>query len=334
MRGHRVGAEPGGHVAAGQRGELPDVADSHAPQQIRQIFTAGCGQARLGGQLPDRQRGQEQRVLARLDDPARPCGEDGGGQLVGDADLAFGPGRGHRVDQPLSGGLLGPEVAGRAAHRQHQQAGPQHLGARHQVVHRGRHVFEVAGVAGGIGGDDVQLRAPGLSFPAAQAAPHPGRAGRRRTGDHPVGQRDRDRRRRGQTRRRRRGDRGPVHAPDGQHPWTAEDTHPPTARTEPKDRPLARMASRTLLIRPHPGVGDRRRAGHLVAADPGLQPSRRAMPVAAGDQQRAALLPRPGHHRPRPGRRHRPPAKAEHHQIHAVHQHRGHLDRDRLPGRG
>ena len=34
-----------------------------------------------------------------------------------------------------------------------------------------------------------------------------------------------------------------------------EDTHPPTARTAPKDRPLARMASRTRLIRPHPGVG-------------------------------------------------------------------------------
>ena len=29
--------------------------------------------------------------------------------------------------------------------------------------------------------------------------------------------------------------------------------HPPTARTDPKDRPRARMASRTRLIRPHPG---------------------------------------------------------------------------------
>ena len=34
-----------------------------------------------------------------------------------------------------------------------------------------------------------------------------------------------------------------------------EDTHPPTARTEPNERPLARMANRTRLIRPHPGVG-------------------------------------------------------------------------------
>ena len=31
--------------------------------------------------------------------------------------------------------------------------------------------------------------------------------------------------------------------------------HPPTACTDPKDRPLARMANRTRLIRPHPGVG-------------------------------------------------------------------------------
>ena len=69
------------------------------------------------------------------------------------------------------------------------------------------------------------------------------------------------------------------------------------------------------------------RTGHLVAADPGLQPSGSPLPVAAGDQQGATLLTRAGHHRPRPGRRHRTPAQAEHHQIHAVHQHRGHLDR-------
>ena len=157
MRGDGVGAEPGGHIAAGQRRELPDVADSHAPQQVCQVLSTGCGQARLGGQLPDRQRGQKQCVLAGLDDPSRPCGEDGGGQLIGDADLTFGSGRGHRVDQSLRGGLFGTEVAGRTAHRQHQQAGPQHLGPRHQVVHRGRHVFEMAGISRGIGGDDMQF---------------------------------------------------------------------------------------------------------------------------------------------------------------------------------
>lgn len=31
------------------------------------------------------------------------------------------------------------------------------------------------------------------------------------------------------------------------------DTHPPTARTEPNDRPQTRVASRTRLMRPNPG---------------------------------------------------------------------------------
>ena len=107
-----------------------------------------------------------------------------------------------------------------------------------------------------------------------------------------------------------------------------EDTHPPTARMAPKDRPLARMASRTLLIRPHPEAGaTASRTGDLIATDPGLQPGGRPLPVATGDQQGAALLPRPGHHRPRPAGRHRPATQAEHHQIHAIHQHGGHLDR-------
>ena len=118
--------------------------------------------------------------------------------------------------------------------------------------------------------------------------------------------------------------------------------YPPTAAlVGPKDRPRARMANRTRLIRPHPGwgyspasgrcphagEGGGARTGHVVAADPGLQPSGCPLPVAAGDQQGATLLTRARHHGPRPGRRHRTPAQAEHHQIHAIHQHRGHLDR-------
>ncbi len=67
-------------------------------------------------------------------------------------------------------------------------------------------------------------------------------------------------------------------------------------------------------------------AGHLIAGDPGLQPSRCALPVPIGDQQGAALLPGPCHHHPGPARRHRTSAQPEHHQIHPVHQHRGHLD--------
>ena len=50
------------------------------------------------------------------------------------------------------------------------------------------------------------------------------------------------------------------------------------------------------------------------------------MPVTAGDQQRATLLARASDHCPRPRRRHRTPAKAEHDQIHAIHQHGRHLN--------
>ena len=104
----------------------------------------------------------------------------------------------------------------------------------------------------------------------------------------------------------------------------SEDTHAPAARTA--------LASSATGPQGQPHLADAANprataAGDLVAADPGLQSGGRPLPVAIGDQQGAALLPRPGHHRPRAGGGHRPPAQAEHHQIHAVHQHRGHLDR-------
>ena len=105
VRGHPVGAESGSHVGARQCGELPNGANPHPPQQIRQLFPARTGQARLGGKLPDRQHRQKLRVTSRLDDTARTRSEDRGGQLVGDPDLTLGAGRGHRIDQPL-GGLL------------------------------------------------------------------------------------------------------------------------------------------------------------------------------------------------------------------------------------
>ena len=181
------------------------------------------------------------------------------------------PDRGHRVDQPLSGGLLGPEVAGRPANRQYQQSRPQHLGAGHQIVHRGRHVLEVAGIARRVGGDDVQLRASGLRFPTAQTPPHPRRAGRRRAGDDPVGQRDRHRGRRGQAGRGRRGHGGPVHAPDGQHPGnigqgsSAYRTHGsegpspgPHGQPHPADPPTPGWGSAAVCRRPHRSRHSRR----------------------------------------------------------------------------
>ncbi|AFE14513.1 hypothetical protein MRGA327_20955 [Mycobacterium tuberculosis RGTB327] len=51
------------------------------------------------------------------------------------------------------------------------------------------------------------------------------------------------------------------------------------------------------------------------------------MPVAVGDQQGAAFLTGTGHHCPRPRPRHPAPSQTEHHQIHAVDQHSGHLNR-------
>ena len=214
------------------------------------------GAARLGSVASCRMDSADKNTasLPGFDDPPGARGEDRGGQPVGDSHLAFGSGRRHRIDQPLGRRLLGTEVARRAANRQHQQAGPQHLGARHQVVHRCRHVFEVAGIARRVGGDDVQLRAPGLGLPTAQAAPHPDRASRRRAGDDPVGQRDRHRRRRGQT----RPPTAAATAGQSMHQMASTrdaHAHPPTACTDPKLRPLARMANRTRLIRPHPDVG-------------------------------------------------------------------------------
>ena len=126
------------------------------------------------------------------------------------------------------------------------------------------------------------MRAAGLRFPPAQPTAHSGRAGRRRAGDHPVGQRHRHRRRRGQARGRGGRHRGPVHAPDGQHPAEDISAHPGAAPCR-----RARIASRTRPIRPNPGTAADR---HLVAADPGVQPHRRALPVAVGDQQGAALV--------------------------------------------
>ena len=198
---------------------LPDPSDLARPGSVRR--RAAGSTVRTGTARPA--PGSTMRPGAG--------GEDCGGQLVGDADLTFGPCCGHRVDEPFRGGLFGPEVAGDPTNRQHQQPRPQHLGPRHDVVDRGRHDLEVAGIACRIGGDDVQLRTTRLSLPAAQPTPHTDRAGRRRTCHDAVGQGDRYRVGRGQPRCRRRGHRGPVHAPDGQHPGPRIDRtrHSPTA---------------------------------------------------------------------------------------------------------
>ena len=243
--GHPVGAEPGRDIGARQRGELTDGADSQAPQQIHQFRAARTGQARLGGQRPDGQPRQELRIPARRHHPAGLGGDDGGGQLVGDTRLAFGAGRGHRIDKPFGRGVLGTEVAGRTAHRQHQQSGPQHLGAGHHLVHRRGDGFEEPRVAGRVGGDDVHLRAARLRLTAPQTAPHPGVAGRRGAGHHPVGEGDCHRGGGRQSGRGRGGHRRPVHAPDRQHP--AAPGGPPGG---PPGGHRAATLTRTPLMRP------------------------------------------------------------------------------------
>ena len=248
-----VRTEPGNHVGARQLGELPDGANAHPPQQVGQIFPARPGEAGLGGQLPDGQPGQKCRILPRLDDAPGPGREHRGGQLIGDARLAFGAGRGHRVDQPFGGLLFRAEITGCAPDRHHQQARPQHLGSRHHLIHRRGHALEVAGIARRIGGDDMQLRAAGLRLTATQPAPHPDRSRRRRTGDDAVGQGDRDRVGGRQSCGGRGGHRRPIHAPERKNPGHRQ---PPAAiRGCPGIRRLlARVSSRTRPIRPRPGT--------------------------------------------------------------------------------
>jgi len=57
--------------------------------------------------------------------PAPPVRRDGGGHLVGDACMAFGPmpRQPRRTSRSARLACFGPEVAGRTAHRPHQQAG-------------------------------------------------------------------------------------------------------------------------------------------------------------------------------------------------------------------
>ena len=127
-----------------------------------------------------------------------------------------------------------PEVARRTADRQHQQTGPQHLRTRHQIVHRGGHLFEMAGIARGSAvttcnsghrACDSRRRSP-LRTPVARAdAEH---AMTRLASVTAIGAVE---------------GRPPAAAAATagqsmhQTARTREDTHPPTARTEPKERP-------------------------------------------------------------------------------------------------
>ena len=150
------------------------IRHSRSAKSSRQDLTGWARWRAAGSTAPT-----ETSHLLRADDTACPGGENRGGQLVGDPDLTLGAGCGHRIDQPLGGLLLGPEKAGRPAHRQHQQAGPQYLGAGHQVVHRRDNPFEETSVAVGVGGHHVQVRTTGRRLPAPQPSPYPRQTGGR-----------------------------------------------------------------------------------------------------------------------------------------------------------
>ena len=220
---------------------------------------------------------------------------------------------------------LGTEIAGRPAHRQHQEPGPQHLGARHQVVHRRNRPLRRSGRR------DPRRRSPTCSCGHRAAASR--RRSPRRTPAARAAAEQAITRLASVTATGAVADRpaaaAAATAGQSMHQManTREDTgiHPARARAvtrRPAHTPLT--CSRTRLIRPKPG---RLARGDLVAADPGLKPRGRPLPVTVGDQQGAPLVAGPRHHRPRPGLRHPAPAQAEDHQIHAVDEHRGHLHR-------
>ena len=277
--------------------------------KISQLLATRTGQARLGGQLPDRQCRQEHRVLAGWHHPAGAGGEDGGRKLVGDAHLAFGAGRGHRVDQPLGGGVLGPEVAGRTADRQHQQPRPKHLGTGHHIVDRrddpSKKRASRAGSAvatcncgqrawasrrrrprapGGARRAEqaitrlarVTATGAGCASPAAVAAATAGQSMHQMASTRPLIS------------------AGPPHRASSR----------PDRQPYPVDAPAAR----------HQGAPGN--AGHLIAVHPGVEPDRGPPCHSPRATSRVQPFCRAGHHRARPGGRHRTTGQAEHHQIH------------------
>ena len=132
---------------------------------------------------------------------------------------------------------------------------------------------------------------------------------------------------RGQTGSCRRGDGGPVHAPERQHSGAGHLSRLTHGRV-PKGRP-ARPHGQPHPADPPTSRGGRSAAGadDLVAADMRVQPGGGSLPVPVRDEQRAPPLPGTCDHRPGARCRHRPTAEAEDHQIHSVHQDRSHFDR-------
>ena len=283
---HGVGPEPGGHV---RRIERPERAQAAQPEPAQQPDQLGPVDVGIAVELLHAERGQEGRGVPRRDGQPPARREHGREQPVGHPHLALHPGaRRDLVDQPLGGGQLTAEVAGRPPGRQRDQAGPDDLHPGGQLLDRHHHRLERAGVPIRVAGEHGQLRAAGLGLPAAQPAPDPLRAGHRRAGQHPVGH---DHRRRPVRRDVRgaggRGDR-PVRRPQRQHPHrpgSSRHAHHAGSRADGAGAAAGRCSR-------HPGRHPDRRP--LRFRDPGRDPA------TGGGQQQPGV---------QPARRHPPPVQ-------------------------
>jgi hypothetical protein len=112
-------AEPAGHVADGQRGEIAERAQAQPVQQCCQILgSRALGSWILGGQDAHRLGAQEPRRPARRHGPAVPAvpgGEKRGEEPVRDTDLAVLAEVRQRGGDPGGQRRLAAEVAGRTA---------------------------------------------------------------------------------------------------------------------------------------------------------------------------------------------------------------------------
>ena len=144
VRERRVEAEPGQHVGGRQRGERAESPDAEPAQQV--------DAARVAGPIARRCPNAGEEVAGAWSPGAtiRPAagGEPGGEHALGDADLRLDSGTlSDLLDQVLGRRFLPTEVAGRAAGVQRAHAGPDHLDAGRQLLDRGDHRLEGAGVA-------------------------------------------------------------------------------------------------------------------------------------------------------------------------------------------
>jgi hypothetical protein len=202
----RVGAEPGEHVAARQRGEVAQGVQAQPAQQVGQLGPFQRLDVDAGEELP--------RAAGRHEPPA-PRGQPGGEDPVGDAHLALDrTGLRDVFHDPLGGPLFPAEIPDRPPRTERAGSRPHHLDPGDDLFHRRDHLLERPRVPTRIVLDDRHLGTAALRLALAQPPAHalgPGRLGAR---DHPVGVEHRDGRLRRDALDDLGGDHRPVGAPD------------------------------------------------------------------------------------------------------------------------